>query len=72
MTERLNWTELILLYFGLQENHGGTWQRKIAASEISVPVATLEARLEWNDKALIIAYKLYMLNGGTINWGWPI
>ena len=69
-TIELNWADPALLWS--PENHGGTWQRRIAASEISVPVATLEARLEWNDKALIIAYKLYMLNGGTINRGWPI
>ena len=67
MTE-LNWTDPALLWS--PENHGETRQR-IAASEISVPGATVEARLEWDDKALIIAYRLYMLNGGTINWSWP-
>ena len=72
MTEWLNWTELILPYFGLQRTTEKPDRQRIATSEISVPGATVEARLEWDDKALIIAYRLYMLNGGTINWSWPI
>lgn len=60
------------------ENHRGTRQKKSSFWVLCISgywyrpgCTSLEPRLE-DAKALIIAHRLCMLDGGTINYGWPI